>query len=48
MQGKEGNDEIKQSLRQNDAAVCGKTTLEVLAKAFNTSCINEHLVILVQ
>jgi hypothetical protein len=46
--GQEGDGEMTQSLRRNAFAVGGKTTLEVLAKAFNNSCIDEHVAVLVQ
>jgi len=43
-----GDDETAQSLRRNAMAVGTKFTLEILAKAFSNSCIDEHVAVLVQ
>ena len=45
--GLEGDDQTTQSLRRSAFAVGSKATLEVLAKAFNNSCIDEHVAVLV-
>mgnify|MGYP006893243660 CR=1 FL=1 len=44
----EGSSEQVQELRRGAAGLGSKITLELLAKAFNNSCIDEHMTVLLQ